>query len=140
MALTVVNDLVDGKWYSALIESGFSRSIVSAERCRSWTGMHVVVETIGGKMQACCTVGTVNICTDIGNSAEVEVLMVRDKPLVFDLLAGIDATIALDVINITQTEAVRLSSKETPTWATIHIDLADFSVEFNHHQRVWTAK
>lgn len=59
------------------------------------------VETISGRIRACCRVVTVNICTDNGNSAEVDVVMMSDKPLGFDLLARIDAITALGGINIT---------------------------------------
>lgn len=95
---------------------------------------------IGGRMQACCGVGTINICTNNGNSAEVEVLVVYDKPVGFDLLAGIDVITALGGINMTQTGAVLLCSKETPICSMFHIYQPGFSAEFSHKPRVWTAK
>ena len=47
--------------------------------------------TISGEMCKCHGIETVKVCTDIGNSADVEVLVVREKPLDFDLLLGYDA-------------------------------------------------
>lgn len=96
--------------------------IVTAERCRLWTGKHGDMETIGGRMRACYGVGTVNISTDSCNSAN---LVVRDKLLGFDLKSGIDAITALGDIHITQSGAVRLCSKDKPTYAAIHIDQLD---------------
>lgn len=42
------------------------------------------MESISDRMRACCRVVTVNICPDNGNSAEVDVVVVCDKPLGFD--------------------------------------------------------
>lgn len=89
VALPVANILVNRQWCSALIESVYSWSIISAEQCWSWTSKHVDMQTISGRMQACCSVGTLNICTNSGNSAKVEILVVCDKPLGFDLFAEI---------------------------------------------------
>lgn len=66
-------------------------------------------------MRVCCGVGIVNTCTDGGNSAKVEVIVVHDKRLGFDLLVGIDAMTALGGIRTTQAGAVRFCSKEIPT-------------------------
>lgn len=97
------------------------------------------METIAGRMRACYGVGTVNICTESGNSATVEVLVVRNKTVSFELLPEIDAITALGGIHITQTVAAWFCSKEIPTCAVIHIDQPDFSVEFNHQQKKWIA-
>lgn len=60
------------------------------------------VVTNGGRIRACCSVGTVNIYTDCDNSAEF------DRPLGLELLAEIDDIKSLGGINITQTKAGRL--------------------------------
>lgn len=94
------------------------------------------VETIGGWMRACCGVGAINICIDNGNSAEINVVVVCDKPVGFDLLAGIDAITALGGINITPSEAIQFCSKETPICSMIYIDQSDLFAEFNHWQMI----
>lgn len=70
---------------------------------------------------------------------KVDVLVMSDKPVGFDLIYVIDAITALGGIHITQTGAVRFYSKETPISAAIHIDQSNFSVKFNLYQRIWTA-
>lgn len=77
-----------------IIDSGCSRSIVSAKSFRLWSRKHVDVETIDNIIRAYCVVGTVNICTDNSNSVKVDILVAHDKPLSFDLLDGIDAITA----------------------------------------------
>lgn len=75
-----------------------------------WTRKHIDVEMINGRMQAYCGVRTINICIDSGNLANVEVLVVCDKLLGIDLLAGIDALTALCGTFITQWTAGVVSS------------------------------
>ena len=57
--------------------------------------------TIRGEMCKCHGIGTAKVCTDIGNSADVEALVVHERPLDFNLLLGYDAITALDGILIT---------------------------------------
>ena len=46
VALPVVGIYVDGTRCSALIDTSYSRTIVDADRCRSWRKAGVDVETI----------------------------------------------------------------------------------------------
>ena len=71
------------------------------------------VETIGGTSCACCSVGAVSIPTDEGNSAKIDVLVVRSKPLGFDLLLGIDVIKALGGIVVGPTGSVQLGARRT---------------------------
>ena len=91
--------------------------------------------TISGETRTCCGVGTVNIRTRTGNSANVEALVALKKPLSFDLLLGYDVIRALGGVHITQTGAVQFQEK-TPVCAVLRIDQPDFSVKFDPHQKV----
>ena len=53
------------------------------------------VMKIGGMSRLCCGDGMVTMSTAQGSSAKISVLVVRGKPLGFDLLLGIDAIKAL---------------------------------------------
>ncbi|CAE1234877.1 unnamed protein product [Acanthosepion pharaonis] len=101
VALPVVNVCVEGKRCSALIDTGCSRSIVSVDRCVTWSNQQIEIRTIDGVSQACCGVGTVSILTDGGNHAKVDVLVARQRPLGYDLLLSIDAIRALGGMIIT---------------------------------------
>ena len=42
-------------------------------------------------MCKCHGIGAVKVCTDTGNSTDVEALVVHERPFDFDLLLGYDA-------------------------------------------------
>lgn len=98
----------------------------------------MAVSTLTGATQACCGRGTVRICTATGNTATIDVLVMRGKPLDFDLLLGIDAIKALGGVRITQHGSVEFE-KPWSVCAAIRISEADFSVKFNERQGVWVA-
>lgn len=75
--------------------------------------------------------GVVRIHADTGNSTDVEVLVVHEKPLNFDLLLGYDAIKALGGTVKFQKEALMC--------AALKIDQPDFSAEFNQYQKTWIA-
>ena len=137
-ALPIIQVYVNETLCSALLDSSCSRTIVFAGLCRTWKEKGVRVTTISGEKRTYCGVGAVNIRTRTGNSANVEALVALKKPLSFDLLLGYDAIRALGGVHITQTEAVQFQEK-TPVCAALRIDQPDFSVEFDPHQKVWTA-
>ncbi|CAE1325348.1 unnamed protein product [Acanthosepion pharaonis] len=47
-ALPVINVYVEGKRCSALVDTGCSRSIVSADRCVTWNSQQIEIRTIDG--------------------------------------------------------------------------------------------
>ncbi|CAE1328869.1 unnamed protein product [Acanthosepion pharaonis] len=138
-ALPVVNVYVEGKRCSALVDTGCSRSIVSADRCVTWSSQQIEIRTIDGVSRACCGVGTVSILTDGGNHAKVDVLVARQRPLGYDLLLGIDAIRALGGMIITPAVNVELD-KGRKVCAALCISEPDFDVSFNSDERVWTGR
>ena len=62
--LPVIKVQVDGVQCSALVDTGCSRSIVSADRCTAWSNQQVDMRTINRTSHACCGVGTVSILTN----------------------------------------------------------------------------
>ena len=75
-------------------------------------------------------IGTVKVCTDTGNSANIEELVVHERPLDFDLLLGYNAIKALGGVQITRSGTVKFC-EEAPVCAALKVDRPDFSVEFN---------
>ena len=47
--------------------------------------------TVGGMSRPCCSIGMATVATVGGNSVKISVLVVRGKPLGYDLRLGIDA-------------------------------------------------
>ena len=68
--------------------------------------------------------------TYTGNSADIEALVVHERPLDFNLLLGYDIIKALGGILITWSGRVKFC-EEAPVCAALKIDQPDFSVEFN---------
>ena len=56
--------------------------------------------TISGEATKCHGIGTVKVCTDTGNSADIEALVVNERPLDFDLLLDYDAIKATNGTNL----------------------------------------
>ena len=86
--------------------------------------------TMSGDATKSHGIGTVKVCTDTGNSANIEELVVHERPLDFDLLLGYDAIKALGGVLITRSETVKFC-EEAPVCVALKIDRPDFSVEFN---------
>ena len=93
--------------------------------------------TISSEATKCHGLGTVKIYTDIENSADIEALIVHERPLDFDLLLCYNAIKALGGVLITQSRTVKFC-EEAPVCAALKIDRPDFSVEFDW-RKVWTA-
>ena len=136
--LLVVGIYVDGMRCLVLIDTGCSWTIVDADRSWSWRKAGVNVKTIGGPSHACCSVGVVSISTDEGDSARIDVLVVRGKPLGFDLQLRIDAIKALGGVIDGPTGSVQLRDRRTTKCAAISIKVPDFTATFDHHSRMWT--
>ena len=94
--------------------------------------------TIGGMSCLCCGDGLVTVSMEEGSSAKISVLVVRGKPLGFDLLLGIDTIKALGGMIVGPTGSVQLGYKGIVKCAAIFIIEPDFTAAFNHWSRAWT--
>ena len=94
--------------------------------------------TIIGLSQACCGAGTVTICDEKGDTAEVDVLVMQEKPLDYDLLLGIDATRAFGGVMIMAAGGVTLG-RGKEVCAAISIEEKDFYAILCK-KRAWTAR
>ena len=121
---------------SSLINTGCSRTIIDVDRCRSWRSATVNV-MIGGMSRPSGGDGMVIVSTEEGSSTKISVLMVRGKPLGFDLLLGIGAIKALGGMVVGPTGSVQLGNKELVKCAAISINEPDFTATFNDRIRAW---
>ena len=125
--------------YLALVDTDCLRTIVDADRCWSWTRAAVDVTTIGGMSHLCCSVGMVTVATEGGNSVKISVLVVRGKPLGYDLVLGIDAIRMLGGISVWPSGEIRISGGQIPKCAAITINKPDFTVTFDQESQAWIA-
>ena len=119
----------------ALVDTGYSQSIVSADRCTTWSSQHVDMQTIDGESRACCGVATVSILTSGGGQAILNMLVARERPLNYDLLIGIDAIRVLGGIMIMPTREVKLGG-EKEVCAALCVDEPDFDASFDHNKKI----
>ena len=128
-ALSVANIFVDG----TLIDTGYSQTIVNADQYRFWKRKTVDVITIGGLSCPCCGVRMVTVSTEEGSPAKISVLVVRGRPLGFDLLLGIDAIKALRGIAVEPSGQIQIGDKRVAKLITI--SKSDFIATFDHQSR-----
>ena len=98
--LPAIRMYFDGILWSALLDSGYSRTIVREALCCTWRQRSVVVTMLNGETRACCEIGTIEIHTEMGNLAKVDVLVVKEKLL--DMLLGYDAIKSIGGVLITR--------------------------------------
>ena len=90
------------------------------------------VITIGDIYRPCCGDGMVTVSTEEGSSAKISMLVVRGKPLGFDLLLGIDTIKALGGMVVGPMGLVQLGNKEIAKCMPISINEPNFTATFNH--------
>ena len=96
------------------------------------------VMMIRGMSRPGCSDEMVTVSMEEGSSAKISVLVVRSKPLGFDLLLGIDTIKALGGMVVRPTGLVQLGNKEIVKCAVISINELDFTTTFNHRSWAWT--
>ena len=138
-ALSMAHIYIDGTKCSALIDTGCSRTIVDANRCWSWKRATVDVMTIGSMSRPRCGDGMVNVSTEESGSAKISVLVVRGRPLGFDLLFGIDTIKTLGIIAVGPSGQIQIGNGRVAKCAAITINEPDFTATFDHQSRAWTA-
>ena len=79
----------------------------------------------------CCGVGTVTVATEGGDSAKISVLVVRGKPLGYDLFLDIDAIRTLGGVVVWPSGQMRAGGGLVPMCAAITINKPDFTVTFD---------
>ena len=93
--------------------------------------------TIEDMSRLCCSVGTVTVAMEGGNTAKTSVLVVHGKPLGYDLLLGIDAIRALGGVAVWPSGQMRIGGGLVPTCAAITINKPVFTFTFDQQSRAW---
>lgn len=111
VALPVTSVTVDGVKRSVLIDTGCSVSIVHMSCCLRWSEKKVDLLTINGERQQCVGVGQVNVSTQDGISTDTDVLVVKFRPLNFDLILGMIGIAAVGGVTLKSSCDVHLGPK-----------------------------
>ena len=120
-----------GRWHAMLFNVRCSQSIVNVN-C-------VGIMTNDDASSVCCGVETAIIYTEKGDLAEVNILVVREKPLGYNLLIGIDVIRALGGVKITPAGGVQLG-RGKKSCAAISIEKPNFCTTFDHKESAWTVR
>ena len=146
---------VNGRQCRVLIDTGCTDNIVYSPVCTQWRPERVTVTTISGDPFTCSGKGTVAVQTPSGQHADVEVLVVSERPMGADMIIGMAGIAALGGITVIRPTEVRfcgtacgpapqvsaadLSTKSaTADGPALQVDAPDFSAKFDPQERVWT--
>ena len=134
--LPVADVLVDGNRCRALVDSGCTENLVHASVCRAWRRQRTAVMTTSGEPFYCSGTGTVTVSTSTGQSAELDVLVMEDRPMGVDAVIGVPGISVLGGVMVGSPSDVRFCGavcRPVPT-----VDTPDFTVQFDPLERSWT--
>ena len=138
---------VNGANLAALVDSGCTRTLVHESVCRRWRGGAVRVVTVSGEQLECA--GTSDVSIAVSSCAvEVSALVVRERPLGFGVILGMDAIQALGGVTVRSPCEVRFACEETSctvagvaaedSQTELKVEKDDFVVTFDPVLRRWT--
>ncbi|KRX11860.1 hypothetical protein T07_3627, partial [Trichinella nelsoni] len=106
-ALPAVRMNVGGIRRRVLVDTGCSVCVAHASCCRSWRKEDVTITTMCGQAMGCEGTGVVQLRPRGKGPIEVEVIVVRSKPLGYDLILGMNGIAALGGVTVSGGRCVR---------------------------------
>ena len=137
--LPTVTVQIDGVRRTALVDTGYTQTLVRKPCCQTWEKKQVPLLVIGGSSSMCCGESVVQIGISNGPSVTVQALVVDGDLLGFDLLLGLNAIRQLGGMAMSDTSEVRFPQRKRLMCAAITLDEPDFHGEYDEAKRVWTA-
>ena len=135
-ALPVIRLDVDGRECSALVDTGCTDTIVHVDCCKEWRPHRVPITTMSGDRLCCRGVGRVSVRLPDGHEAQLEVLVVEEKPMGVDVVLGMTGITSLGGVNVRNPADVRFCGAAVrPPLA---VDTTDFVARFDADQCEWT--
>ena len=135
----MIEVVVNGKRCMALVDSGYSRSLVTESMCNPRSGQASDVLTVDGKTLRSNDIGTITLAADNESPVKADVLVVNSSLLGFNMQFGMDIIRMLGGVRIDQFGNVIFSRTGPHACAAIRIEEPDFGAEFNGKTRAWTA-
>lgn len=167
-ALPVKNMEVNGVEHRVLVDTGCTKTVAHASVCSSWTKQNTYITTVNGSEMRCVGVGTVKLRLLSGAEACVEVLVVRDRPLNFSLILGMNGVEAFHGVTVRGPSEVEFGVEnslalaacvaEKPSEVEFNVDNSlapaacvaeksetvidemDFSVQYDRESKKWTVE
>ncbi|KRZ83021.1 hypothetical protein T08_5899 [Trichinella sp. T8] len=142
-ALPAVRKNVGGIRRRVLVDTGCTVCVAHASCCRSWRKEDVAITTMCGRAMGCEGTGVVQLRPHGKGPIEVEVIVVRSKPLGYDLILGMNGIAALGGVMVSGGRCVRFGLDGlgvcAATEAGISIREKDFTATYCPSTRSWTA-
>ncbi|KAK4310300.1 hypothetical protein Pmani_018119 [Petrolisthes manimaculis] len=122
-------------------------SIVHVSCCSHWSERKIDLLTINGERQQCVGVGHVNVSTHNGISVDIDVLVVKFRPLNFDVILGMNGITAMGGVTVKSSCDVQLGSRSVcgakisggPA-PLIEVVEKDFIVSYEDSAKAWTVR
>ncbi|KRZ59047.1 hypothetical protein T02_3184 [Trichinella nativa] len=142
-ALPAVRMNVGGIRRRVLVDTGCTVCVAHASYCRSWRKEDVAITTMCGRAMGCEGTGVVQLRPHGKGPIEVEVIVVRSKPVGYDLILGMNGIAALGGVMVSGGRCVRFGLNGpgvcAATEAGISIREKDFTATHCPSTRSWTA-
>ena len=143
-ALPIVDVIVDGHRCRALVDSDCTENLVHKSVCRTWRPQQTAVTSLSGDPLLASGIGRVQLSTHSGQSAEVRVLVLDEKPMGIEMVLGVPSISALGGVTIGSPSDVKfcgevnLAHMEEGSEGALVVDAPDFTVRFDAEERAWT--
>ena len=140
----------------ALIDSGCTRTLVHESVCRQWRRGAAEVITVSGQRLQCEGAAEIRLAVPGCRAVEVSALVIRERPLGFVVIAGMDAVQSLGGVTVRSPSDVRFGCESfgssasdvqfgrrsvacaaTGEETTLKIEKEDFVVTFDPTRRRW---
>ena len=129
--LPVMKVKVNGMDWIALVDSGCSSSVVSGMLCQPKVWKSTAILTASRKCLLSHGVGSITLSVTNRNPIKTNVLVVNSKPLIFDLLLGMDVIKKLGDVHIDEEGKAHFAEAAHTLGATIELEQPDFCAEFD---------
>lgn len=134
---------VDGHDCRVIVDSGCTENLIFAPYCGQWRRQRVTVMSMSGDSFFCDGIGRVYVEAASGQSAVVDVLVVRERPLGVEFVLGVGGISALGGVMIGSPSDVRFCGAVSgPAAGRLcdqpAVDAPDFEAKFDPVARAWT--
>ena len=149
-----------GERCAALIDTGCTRTLVHASLCKRWHERKLHVVTVSGQQLECAGITDVRVAVPGMRRVTVSALVVRDRPLGFAAIVGMDTVRELGGVTVRSTDDVRFGCETDTVRETcaaaegscaavtaaedpqrgrpLRVDREGFHVTFDPAERRWT--
>ena len=133
--LPVMKVKVNGMDRIALVYSSCSSFIVSGMLCQPEIRKSTAILTAGRKCLLSHGIGSITLTVTNRNPLKMNMLVVNSKPLIFNLLLGINVIKKLGDVHIDEGGKAHFAEVTLALGVTIELEQPDFCAEFDQHTK-----